>query len=223
MRAPANKRGKDEIITEIIKRVKCPPTVAPFVQQIVQRLIHDLHTTPESFSGNQKENVEFAERFRNQIIELEHTLKSASNNPFVLSVLFEERFWQLWWTEQNTPIAINAKTKRYIAQERLHQNYFTELLGRLRAQSDKIISGEPGEHGGTKHRQRGAAWASFVVLDDVARHTETKLRLSCAPTSTFVEVARLFHEAATGEYGANLITACKEIKRVLQRHLDAKI
>jgi hypothetical protein len=220
MRAPANKRSEREIVAEIIKCVGCAPEVAPSVQRIVQRLISDLRTAPERFSGIQKENVAFARKLRGQIVEIERTLKSPSNNPFVLSVVFEERFSQLWWNEQNTPIAINANSKRYIAQERLHQNYFFALLGRLREQCDKIISGKPGEHGGIEHQQRGAAWASFAVLESAANYTGTKLKLGCAPTSKFVRLAGLFHEAATGgdEYGADPVRACKAIKALL----DAK-
>lgn len=210
MRAPSNTRNMDEIIAEIIKRVECPPKVAPLVQRIVRRLITDLRTAPEPFSGNQKENVEFAEKLRNEITKLEHTLKSAPN-PFVLSILFEERFWQLWWNQLNTPIAINANTKRYIAQERTHQNHFAAILARLRVRCDEIINLKPGEHGGIKYQRRHAAWASFIVLEDVARHTVTKLQLTCSPTSKFVETACLFHEAATGEYGANLLVACKAL------------
>jgi hypothetical protein len=217
MRAPANKRSEGEIVTEIIKCVGCTPEVAPFVQRIVQRLISDLRAAPERFSGIQKENIVFAEKLRKEITKLEYILKSAPN-PFVLSILFEERFWQIWWNEQDTAIAINANTKRYIARERLHQNYFNALLGRLRAQCAEIIRRKPGKHGGTEHRQGSAAWASFVVLEFTANHTGTRLKLGCAPTSKFVEAARLFHEAATGEDGVDLVRACKALKA----SLDAK-
>jgi len=223
MRPPADKRSDDKIIAEIIKRVECPPKVTPFIERMARRCISDLRTAPESFSGNRKENIDFAKRFRSQIVEIERTLKSASNNPFVLSVLFEERFWQLWWNEQNTPIAINANTKQHIARERLHRNHFNALLGRLREQCNKVIHRKPGEHGGTEHQQRGAAWASFIILQFIAEHAGEKLGLSVSPTSTFVEVGRLFHEAATGEPSADLTAACKAIKRYYELTLDAKI
>src|SRR5205814_1575638 len=91
MRGPADKHS--EIVAEIIKCVKCPPEVTPFIERIARRLIGDLRNAPEPFSGNLKENIEFAEKLRNDITRLEHTLKGAPKNPFALSVLFEERFW----------------------------------------------------------------------------------------------------------------------------------
>jgi hypothetical protein len=217
MRAPADKRSEGEIVAEIIKCVGCTPEVAALVQGIVQRLISDLRAAPERFSGIQKENIVFAEKLRKEITKLEYTLKNAPN-PFVLSVLFEERFWQIWWNEQDTAIAINANTKRYIARERLHQNHFNALLGRIRGQCNEVINWKPGEHGGTAHHRRSAAWASFAVLAFTANHTGTRLKLGCAPTSKFVEAARLFHEAATGEPDADLVRACKALKG----QLDAK-
>src|SRR5262245_77025 len=218
MGAPANKRSTDEIVAEIIKRVECPPKVAPLVQRIVWRLMTDLRTAPEPFSDNQKENVEFAEKFHNEITKLKDMLKSAPKNPFVLSVIFEERFWQVWWDEQTTPIAINANTKRYITQERTRQNRFTEKLDRLRARCKEIINQKPGQHGGIKHQHRHAALASFVILESVAGHTRTKLQLTCSPTSKFVDVARLFVEAATGEHDVDPRRACEALKA----DLDAK-
>jgi len=215
MRAPINKRSNDEIVADIIKLVKCPPTAAPLVQRIIRRLINDLRTAPEPFSGSQKKNVEFAEKLYNEITKLEHTLKSAPNS-FILSVLFEERFWQLWWNAQESIIAINANTKRYIAEERARQNRFAEDLARLRAQCNRVISREPGEHGSTKHQHAHAAKASFVLL--AAIHTSEKLRLTCSPTSKFVRLASLLHEAATDEYDADLLRACKAFKA----DLDAK-
>jgi|SRR6516164_6311934 hypothetical protein len=217
MRTPTNGHRTDEITSEIIKRAECPPKVASFVQRIVQRLISDLRTAPERFSGIQKKNVAFAEKLRKEITKLEYTLKSAPD-PFVLSILFEERFWQLWWNRQNTPIAINANTKQYIAQERAHQNHFAAILDRLRARCDEIVNLKPGEHGGIKYQQRHAAMASFAALEAVAQLTGTELQLTVSPTSTFVEIACLFHEAATGEYVANLLVACKALKA----ELDAK-
>src|SRR5262245_55979616 len=107
MRALTDKRSDDEIVADIIKHVECPPKVAPFIQRIARKLISDFRTAPESFSGNEKENLEFAEKVHNDITKLEQTLKNAPN-PLLLSVLFEERFWRLWWDYQATPIAINA-------------------------------------------------------------------------------------------------------------------
>ena len=162
MRGPADKHS--EIVAEIIKCVKCPPEVTPFIERIARRLIRDLRNAPEPFSGNQKENIEFAEKLRNDITRLEHTLKGAPKNPFALSVLFEERFWGVWWDTQATLFEINANAKRYIAQERSHQSRFAEELSRVRAQCDKIISLGPGEHGRTKHQHAAAAKASLAVV-----------------------------------------------------------
>jgi len=217
MRGPADKHTDDEIVEDIIRRV-CPPKSAPLVGRIARRLISDLRLAPQSFSGNQKTNIKFAEKVHNDITRLEHTLKNAPN-PLVLSRLFEERFWQIWWYEQESPISINANTKRYIAQERACQNHFAEELSQLRARCDEIIKRKPGKHHGSiKQQQADAAMASFVLLRDIASHTGTGLQLHCGPTSEFVEVARLFHEAATGDYGADLVRAC----RTLKASLDAK-
>ena len=216
MRGPADKHS--EIVAEIIKCVKCPPEVTPFIERIARRLIRDLRDAPEPFSGNQKENIEFAQKLCNDITRLEHTLKGAPKNPFALSVLFEERFSGVWWDTRATLFEINANAKRYIAQERSHQSRFAEELSRVRAQCDKIISLGPGEHGRTKHQHAAAAKASFIILREVANYTGTKLELGCAPTSRFVGVARLFHEAVTDEYEADLVWACKTLKA----SLDAK-
>jgi hypothetical protein len=213
MRAPSDKRSEDEIVTDIIKCVKCPPKVAPYIEPLVRRLMGDLRTLREPFTGNQKENIEFAEKLHNQITKLEHTLKNTPSS-FLSSFLFEERFWQIWADAQETQI--NANTRSYIAQERAHQNHLAAILGQLRVRCDEIIKRKPGIHGGIKYQHRHAARASHTFLEAVAIHTETELQLTCSPTSKFVEAARLFHEAATGEDDADLRRACKALKAELR-------
>jgi len=217
MRVPTSTRSEGEIVRDIIKCVECPTKVTPYIRPLVHRLIGDLRKLLEPFTGNQKKNIEFAEKLRNQIIKLEGILKNTPSS-FLSSFLFEERFWQIWVDAQGTPIEINANTRDYIAQERPHQDQFAAILGRLRVRCDEIVSLKPGEHGSIKYQQRHAAWASFTTLEAAALHTGTELQLTCSPTSKFVEAARLFHEAATGEYDANLLVACKALKA----ELDAK-
>jgi hypothetical protein len=171
----------------------------------------------EPFTVNQKENIEFAEKLHNKITSLEHTLKNMPN-PLLSSFLFEERFWQIWAYAQDPAIEINANTRSYIAQEQTHQNHFAAILGRLRIRCDEIVNLKPGEHASMKYQHRHAAMAGFFTLKEVANYTRTVLRLTCSPNSKFVEAARLFHEAATGEYGTDLQRACKEFKA----KLDAK-
>jgi hypothetical protein len=210
MRAPASKRSRDEIIKDIIRYMKCPPEVAPFVEPITKRLINDLCAASGPFSGNRKENTLDATELRDQIAKLERKLKRLSGS-FLLSILFEERFWQVWAAASGGLMEINANTRAYIAQERTRQNRFIEELGRLRAQCDELIKRRPGEHGSVKYERKLAAKASFVVLEGAASHTGTKLRLGRSRTSKFVKVASLFLEAATGEYNTDLRWACGEV------------
>jgi hypothetical protein len=216
MHAPSDKR-MGEIVEDIIKCVECPPEVAPFILRIVSRLIGDLRTLREPFMGNQKDNVKYAEELHYLITKLEQKLKNMPNSVLA-SFLFGERFWQVWADAQGTPVEINANTRSYIAQERLHQNHFAAILSRLRIQCDEIIKREPGIHGAIKYQQRHAARAGQVILETAATHKLKKLRLTCSETSKFVRIASLFHEAATGEYDANLLVACKALKA----ELDAK-
>jgi hypothetical protein len=215
MHAPSDKRSEDEIVADIIKCVKCPPEVAPFIQRIVRRLISDLSKLREPFTGNQKDNIKFAEKLRSQITKLEDTLKGTPS-AFPSFFLFEERFWQIWANAQETPIEINANTRSYIAQERLQQNHFAARLNRLRVQCDEIIKREPGIHGGIKYQHRHAAIASFVTLQAVADFTRTELQLTCSSTSKFVETARLFHEAATDKENVDLRRACEALRAELR-------
>jgi hypothetical protein len=62
-----------------------------------------------------------------------------------------------------------------------------------------------------------AAFASRIILEEVAEYTEKPLRLGCSSASPFVRIARLFLEATTGEHDADLTSACKAVKRYPQR------
>jgi hypothetical protein len=82
----------NEITKDIIAQVKCPREI---VERITKRLISDLCAASGPFSGNRKENTLDATELRDQITKLERTLKRLSGS-FLLSILFEERFWQVW-------------------------------------------------------------------------------------------------------------------------------
>jgi hypothetical protein len=207
MRAPAPQRSTNEITKDIIAQVKCPPEI---VERITKRLISDLCAASGPFSGNRKENTLDATELRDQITKLERTLKRLSGS-FLLSILFEERFWQVWAAAPGGLMEINANTRAYIAQERTRQNRFIEELGRLHAQCDELIKRRPGEHGSVKYQHRLAAMASFAVLETDASYRGTELRLGCSPTGKFVRVAKLFLEAATGEYDTDLRWACEVV------------
>jgi len=199
----ADKRSDGEIIADIINLVDYPP-----VRVLVERRIDDLRRMLPPFTGNQKENREYAKGLREQIIELQRTLENRQ------SFLLKARFWQLWY-EQGTAFEINPQTRDYIAQEPAP---LTKELSWLRELCDEIIKFEPGKHGNTEHQQNAAAIASSEVLEAVALHAGRKFRLHFSPTGKFIKIARLFHEAVTGEQDADLERACKTLKA----HLDAK-
>src|SRR5262249_45986775 len=124
----ADKRSDGEIIADIINLVDYPP-----VRVLVERRIDDLRRMLPPFTGNQKENREYAKGLREQIIELQRTLENRQ------SFLLKARFWQLWY-EQGTAFEINPQTRDYIAQEPAP---LTKELSWLRALCDEIIKFEP--------------------------------------------------------------------------------
>jgi hypothetical protein len=205
---PSDRRSDKEIIADIIKRAGYPP-----IEAFVRRLISDLRVPLPSFTGNQRRNAEYAEELGKQVNELERLLRKHPN-WFLPSALFEERFWQL---ERLFDIAfeINPQTRGYITQEPEQSTRFREELNQIRARCDQIK--KLGQHGGVKHQHMRAAFASRVILEEIAAHTGKPLRLGCSSTSPFVRIARLFLEAATGEYGADLTRACRAVKRYPQR------
>jgi len=201
MRAPTNKRSTDAIVTDIIKLVDYPP-----VRPLVERRIDDLRRMLTPFTGNQRENREYVKGLREQIIELQRTL----NKP--QSFLLKARFWQLWGA-QGTAAETNPQTRDWIAQEPAP---LTRELNWLHALCDAIIEYKPGKHGNTEHQQMHAASASAEVLETVAAfHGERKFPLHFSPTGKFIKIARLFHEAVTGERDADLERQCKTLKALL--------
>jgi len=203
MRASPSRRNDKEIIGAIIKE-----TGDRSVEPLIKRRISDLRACLPPFTGNRTDNVEYANDLREQIIDLQRTLKKPQ------SFLLKARFWQLW-DAQGTGIEINPQTRDWIAQEPAP---LTRELNWLHELCDAIIEYKPGKHGNTEHQHIAAAIVSSEVLEAVALHAGRKFRLHFSPTGKFIKIARLFHEAVTGERDADLERACKTLKA----HLDTK-
>jgi hypothetical protein len=201
MRAPSNRRSEKEIIADILKIANYPP-----VEALVRRRIVDLRAKLLPFTGNQRENLEYARGLRKQIINLERTLKSQRN------FLLKPRFWSLWHA-RGTAIELVPHIRKYITEDSPRLKQFTEELSWLRAVCDEIIKFKPGVHGNTKQLHWHAANASYEVLEEIGSHTGTEPWPTDAPEGKLCRLASLFHEAATGEYNLDLREACRGVLR----------
>jgi hypothetical protein len=211
MRAPAPKRSDKEIIADIIQRAGYP-----HIEALVRRLISDLRVPLPPYKGNQRQIRERVEEVGKLANTLERKLVALPETWFLPAALLGERFWQL---EQLFDIAfeINPRTRGYITQEPERLTHLREELKQIKARRDQIKKLKLGQHGGINHQHMRAAFASRVILEEVANHTGKSLRLSRSTESPFVKIARLFLEATTGEYDADLTSACKAVKRYPQR------
>jgi hypothetical protein len=199
MRAPSNRRGDKEIIADIIKLVEYPS-----FEKFIRRLINDLRDPIPPFSGNRKENAEFARELRKEIKKLKRMLKAPP------SVFLSDRFWSLH-PHYDIAFEVNPRTRAYISQEPERLRRFRGELNWIRSRCDEIIKLKLGQHGGVRDQQARAAGAAHIIFEEIANTTGTELRLTCSPTGKFCRLASLLFEAAGGKYNADLRRSCEAI------------
>jgi len=184
---------------------------AAWVEVFVRKLIGDLRADCPPFIGNQNVNDEYLKDLSKLITKLKRLLR---NLPAHLStVLFSpELFWPLY-KRQGTALGINPNTRKWLAQRTpARKALLVELLDWLQAQSNDIRHHGLGMHGSVNYQGLQAAIASREVIERAAEnYPGRKLSLSCALTSDYHRIARLFYEAATGEHDRDLRHACESV------------
>jgi hypothetical protein len=204
MHAPVDKHRVNEIVAEIVELVGCPE-----VEVYIRKLIADFGAAQSPFTGNRRENVEYAVDVSKLIIKLVRKLKGPR------SMFLSDRFWSLGNTSGNIIIEFNPQTVGYISQESPRLKHLVKELDLISSRCNLIIRNQLGQHGSQKHLHAQAAAASYTILDEAANRAGTRLQLGCAPTSKFVKIARLFLKAGTGEYDVDLVQACRALKTKL--------
>jgi hypothetical protein len=217
MRAPADKRSDEEIADDILRVVDVRGIVigekpknrriAP-IRPIVLRLINDLRAELPPFTGHRKDNEEYVKELREQIDRFRKILTRAPQ-PLSAALFAPEMFFR-FAELQGSILGINPQTRTYLSQTPTRLALLLAQLDWLRAQCDQILRIELGTHKSLDQRKLDAAIASRELLEFAANVTGRKLTLSWAHrTSKYCELASLFFEAATGEYGADLRRQCE--------------
>jgi hypothetical protein len=221
MRPPADRRDDAEIIADIVEladpsdddeclldvplSLASPRTIRDVLRDYARRLIDDLRATPSTFTGNRKENTEYATEVHKLAVNLARKLTRPE------SQFLTERFWALGNTHGDT-IEFNPQTRDWVAQD-ARLEFIARELDWLCSQCGRVIELEIGEHGSVQYQQRHAAIAAHMMLREAANLTNTELQLTDSPTGKLCRLASLFYEAATG-CDADLRWHCQEVLRV---------
>ena len=202
--APAEERSADKIAAEIMKLLKCPQ-----YERVVRRLIDDLCATRTSLTGVLRDNKEQLNDLRRLAVKLKKKIRGLPEH--LTAVVFaSERFDSLYPRLHGTTAEFNPNPRDYLKQSHARRG----RLGLLISELDRICKQcdrELGMHGAVKPFQRHAAIASRNLLESVASLTGRKLSLSHTKASKYHRIAQLFFEAATGQRGASLQSACKSV------------
>jgi hypothetical protein len=212
--APAKGRSKDVIVAEIMDLVECPQfdrDVRRQIERVVRRLIDDLSATRTSLTGVRRDNEDHLSDLRGLSVKLKKKVVGLPEH-LAAAVFASERFDSLYPLHGSTA-EFNPSTRDYLKQSQLRRERLTLIseLDRIRERCDELARRGLGKHGGVKHLQRHAAFASRGLLESVASFTGTNLSLSCAKDSKYCRVASLFFEAGGGEYGKDLVRSCEAV------------
>jgi hypothetical protein len=217
MRTPADKRSDEEIVDDILKVIDVRGIIigedpknrriAP-IKPLVLKLIDCLRAELRPFTGHRKDNEEYAKELREQIDRFRKILTRAPK-PLSAALFAPEMFFQLAEL-QGSMLGINPQTRTYLSQTPTRLALLLAQLDWLRAQCDQVIENKLGTHKALDQRKLDAAIASRELLEFAANVTGRKLTLSWGHRSSkYCELASLFFEAATGEYGTDLRRQCE--------------
>jgi hypothetical protein len=201
-----DERSTDDRVADIVE--ECGDTS---VEGFVRTLIAGLCLEYPPLTGNRAVNKKYAKKLRNQIDDLEATLKAVPEG-FPLEFLFApERFLSLLFLAQfpageGATVQIDPKEiGTFAEQAETRHARLAEDLAKLRVQCDRIVDLRLGEHGSAGYQQERAAIASREVMERCG------LPLTCSPTSAYCRVASLFFEEMTGAYNVDLRRECERM------------
>jgi hypothetical protein len=113
MRAPADKRSTDEIVTDIMEILE-----APAIEALVRKLINYLSATKDlQFSGNRRDNKERLEGIREQTTKYKKMLEKIPEP--LRAALFSPEFFRSLFAMGAVPgaaLEINPQTRDYLRQ-----------------------------------------------------------------------------------------------------------